>query len=55
MKEALVQFPWPNLVLIPLILFFVIFVGALIWTDFKSRRQLYSKISQLPLEGEDYE
>lgn len=56
MKQmALTQFPWPELTLVPLILFFVFFVAVVIWVNLRANKSRFAHMSQLPLEGEEHE
>jgi hypothetical protein len=50
--DALVQFPWPHLIVLPLLIFFGFFVGVLIWTNLKSNKSRYAALRLIPLEGE---
>ena len=56
MKQlALTQFPWPELALVPLVMFFVFFSAVLVWVFMKSNAEKFGRLSRLPLEGEDHE
>jgi cbb3-type cytochrome oxidase subunit 3 len=52
---ALTQFPWPELAMVPLVLFFIFFVGVLVWINLRSNREKFLSMSRLPLEGEEHE
>jgi cbb3-type cytochrome oxidase subunit 3 len=54
-QEALTQFPWPELALVPLIIFFIFFVGVIVWVNLKANKEKFGQVSLLPLEGEDHE
>lgn len=54
MKQlALSYFQYPELILIPLILFFLIFLVLLIIITRPKNKDLYKRMEMLPLEEED--
>ncbi|HEX4924215.1 MAG TPA: hypothetical protein VFV50_09015 [Bdellovibrionales bacterium] len=52
---ALTQFPWPELALVPLVMFFAFFVSMVIWSSLRSTRNRFDQLSLMPLEGEENE
>ena len=53
-KETLAHFvDYPDLVLFGFLLFFVCFLGVLIWVNLKSRRLVYQNLELLPLESDE--
>ena len=50
MREVLTQFPLINLVIVGQLLFFGIFVGALLWVFRKGSNDFYQQLSELPIE-----
>lgn len=54
MKQlGLSYYEHPEILMIPLIIFILFFVGLIFWVSIKSNRDLYKEIEQLPLEKED--
>lgn len=52
LKEGLKFFTDTHITLIGLVLFMTLFVGIVLWVNRKSTKQLYSQISEMPLQGE---
>jgi cytochrome c oxidase cbb3-type subunit 4 len=53
MKEGMACFTDTHLTVLGLILFFVFFLGVLIWTSLKGNKENYKKLQQIPLnDGE---
>jgi cbb3-type cytochrome oxidase subunit 3 len=50
MSLALQDFPYLGLTIAALILFFVIFIGVLIWVFRPGSKRTYKQIENLPLE-----
>ncbi len=51
MKQyILTQFPWPWLPAAALVIFFLFFVGVVVFTSLKWRRPVYEKAAQIPLD-----
>lgn len=56
MKQvALTQFPWPELSIVPLMIFFIFFVGVIVWVSLDKNKRKFEQVSLLPLEGEQHE
>lgn len=53
-QTALSYFQYPELILIPFILFFLIFSILLIIVTRPKNKELYKKMEMLPLEEEDH-
>lgn len=51
-KEALSQFAYPDLILVSFLLFFFCFIGVLLWTLQKGRKEYYQQMAQMPLVEE---
>ncbi|MCB0414384.1 MAG: CcoQ/FixQ family Cbb3-type cytochrome c oxidase assembly chaperone [Bdellovibrionales bacterium] len=49
-KEALSYYANPELVMLTLFLFFLLFVGVVLWTYRKSGKNYYDEIARLPLK-----
>ena len=50
LREGLAFFTDTNLTLVALVLFFVTFLGVLLWTFRKSAREHYKDMAKLPLD-----
>jgi cbb3-type cytochrome oxidase subunit 3 len=50
MSEVFKQFPMINLVLVGQLLFFTIFLGALLWVFRKGSKDFYQQLAELPLD-----
>jgi len=42
-----------EIVIVALIIFFVVFLGLVIWVNLQSNRKLYEELERLPLEDEE--
>jgi cbb3-type cytochrome oxidase subunit 3 len=51
-SEVLSQFPYAWLALIPLVLFFAVFCGVIVWVFLRANRRIYNRAEMLPLEEE---
>lgn len=49
-SEVLIQYQWVFLNVFALVLFFVIFMGILVWTLRRENTKLYDYMKSLPLE-----
>ncbi len=49
-RDVLTQFPLMSLVITGQLLFFAIFVGALIWVFRRKSRAFYEQLSKLPMD-----
>jgi cbb3-type cytochrome oxidase subunit 3 len=52
-REALTDFEWTEWSVAALVLFFVVFVGIVIWAYRRSARKHYEYMSKLPLDRRD--
>lgn len=48
-SEALLQYEYPGLIVFAFLLFFICFLGILLWTFQKSRQDHFKKMADLPL------
>ncbi len=49
-QEILIQFPWPWLPTLALMIFFVFFVALIIRVGMKSRQHIFTAAESLPLQ-----
>jgi cbb3-type cytochrome oxidase subunit 3 len=52
-EDVLSQFAHMGWLMVSMIFFFISFIGIVIWTFRRSRRKLYTYMSQLPLDDKD--
>ena len=49
-SEVLKQFPMLDLVVVGELIFFTVFVSALVWVFRRGSKEFYDKLSRMPLE-----
>lgn len=52
LKEGLSYFTDTHITLIGLALFMILFIGIIFWTRRQSTNEIYSQLSELPLQNE---
>jgi len=52
-QQFLINFPYMDLVVVGQLLFFTIFLGALVWVFRSGSREFYEKLAALPLENKE--
>lgn len=50
MKQVLTQFPFTSLVVAGQLIFFTIFIGAILWVTRRGSAEAYKYLSDLPFE-----
>lgn len=53
-QQFLSNFPFLDLVVVGQLLFFTIFLGALVWVFRSGSKEFYDKLAALPLEDKEY-